>query len=191
MHTLCLKVRICHKAVPKYIITKDSLRQQHELRPRSRWTLSAPGWKQVRQVDYAHRSYTDTVHGVVWVEEDRDREHIFLKCVGFFSHSEWRPRNALICSPFSAGVTCRCTWGVVVLHQGFGIQIVAYCRAWKCMFLGMEGFCNTSEPACSAGRSCLPHRSGMLQLTTRIQKSASLVTARRVQSQTLKRFQPL
>lgn len=144
MHTLYLKVRICHKAVPKYLTSKDSLRQQRELRPRSRWTLSASGWKQVRQVDYAPRGNTDTLFCAQYsVSGSNQRQRTFsLLCVWlFFPHCEWRRRsNALIC----AGVTCRCTWGVVVLHQGFGIA----------SFLGMGRFLRHIWPTVRAGVRC-------------------------------------
>lgn len=92
MHTLYLKVRICHKAVPKYITTKDSLRQQHELRPRSPGTRSASGWKQVSQVDYAHRGYTDTFLCTALCDRRKpETENTFSSmCVWSFSHCEWK-----------------------------------------------------------------------------------------------------
>lgn len=119
---------------------------------------------------YGHFS----VHSSVWLEETRDRDHIFFNVCLVFSHCEWRCRsNALICSPFSAGVTCRCTWGCCGNSS----------RLWHWKFLGMGRFLQHIWADSESGRAV--QGSVMLQLTTGIQKSASLVTACRVQSQAL------
>lgn len=96
----------------------------------------------VRQVDLAHRVIGTLPCARYCVIGGR--EHIFFNvCLFFFPTVSEYVVQMPSCSPFSAGATGRCTWGVVVIHQGFGFG----------RFGEWEGCCNTEPTVRASVRS--------------------------------------
>lgn len=101
----------------------------------------------MRQVDYAHRGYTDTfLCTVVCDWRKPETETTFsLMCVWFFpTVSEDVVQMPSYVLHLVLVSLAGARGGVVVIHQGFGIG----------SFWEWEGFCNTSELTVRAGVQC-------------------------------------